>query len=479
MRGTSLASWTNTRSSCIVLPMRKAIFATAVLLVGCGYRSEPTGGATDHCGNIKTVQHEIVNGVEEHDPEVVDLTGSQIRSIGALNLDLTGTCTATLVAPDVVLTAAHCVEGVDSPMFLVGESFLPPEVRFRATEVHVHPEYRGSSGGMASPPFDLAVLIIDGDTEAEGLEPIPVNMEERSLLGEIIQSVGYGAVEEGGGGFNTRRYWTTQDVISEAPAVYTVSDAGESGLCYGDSGGPMLWTVPGQGPTIMGVASAIDSDTCLGNGLYARTDIAAEWLEEFLDEGPCEGETYEGRCQGDMAVWCDEEEIFYHVCSDFGWECGEDDEGLHRCMPPCRDETFDGRCRGDLAVWCAEGEIYYHDCHSFGWICGLDEDGHHRCIPPEPCEGITFDGICDGNVAVWCEDDELWYHYCDDFGFTCGEGPDGRFRCLDECWAMGHEGQCAGDTARWCDHGTILERDCRACHQECGWTGEALGYYCM
>ncbi len=462
------------------MPTTLWVLTAMAILAGCNYRSQPIGARTDECGAVKEARRAIVNGVREHDPSVVDLTENQIKSIGALNLDLTGTCTATLVAPDVVLTAAHCVEGISGmPTFLVGESYLPPEASLRGEEVYIHPEYRGSVGGVANPPYDLAVIIVQGDTAALGLEPIPVNFEPTSMLEQTIQAVGYGTTDPAGSDWNTRRWWTTQVVHIEAPAVYTTNDGGLSGLCFGDSGGPMLWTVPGVGPTVMGVASAVDSDDCLGNSLYARTDIAAEWLHGFLDPGPCGDETFEGRCNGNMAVWCEDEEIYYHDCADFGYECAADDAGLFRCRPPCGDETLTGRCDGNVAVWCEDSEIYYHDCRSFGWICGLDSSERSRCIPPDPCRGITFDGICDGNVAVWCEGGELWYHYCDDFSATCGEGPYGLTRCLDECDTLGFEGECDGDTARWCEYGDILERDCAACDTTCEWTGEALGFYCL
>lgn len=405
---------------------------TSILVLGCNYGSAPVGGETDRCGHVKTVEREIVNGVESPDPSVVELTEGQVLAVGALNLDFRGTCTATLVRPDVVLTAAHCVESLDGPpTFLVGDSYLPPETTLRGVEVHVHPEYSGSSGGLVDPAYDLAVILVEGDTEEAGLTPIPVNLETTSLLSETIQAVGYGTTDPEGDGWNTSRWWTTQRVRSETATVYSVSDDGESGLCYGDSGGPLMWTAEDGEVRVMGVASAVDSDDCLGSSLYARTDAAAEWLSGFVDPGPC------------------------------------------------GDETFEGRCDGDMAVWCADGEIYYHVCSDFGHICGRTSEGRYRCIPPDPCEGVDHAGFCDGNVAVWCEGEELWYHYCDDFGHHCAEGPDGLFRCLDECTYLGHEGACDGDTARWCDRGALRERDCAACDQECGWAGDALGHYCL
>jgi V8-like Glu-specific endopeptidase len=411
---------------------KKAICAAVLLIASCGPMSYPPEPGTDLCGDVKHLERSIVNGVESHDPEIVDLTSGQLRAIGALNLDLMGSCTAALVAPDVVLTAAHCVESLTgTPRFLVGEDYMPPEAVFNGVEWHMHPLYEGSGGG-GSPPYDVAVIIISGDPISRGIEPLAVNLEETSLLGERIQSVGYGLTDPSGS-WNTRRWWTTQEVISESPAIYIASDGGRSGLCQGDSGGPMLYTTSDGTPRIMAVASSIDREDCLGNSYYARTDAVADWLRDFIATDPCGTETWEGRCQGDMAVWCEDGEVLYHSCSDFGYACGRNAEGLMRCVSPCGAETWEGRCQGDVAVWCEDGEVLYHSCPDFGYVCSIDEDGNHRCVPPTECGGVTFRGYCEGETAVWCEDGELWYHFCDTFGYFCAEDEDGDHRCVSPC----------------------------------------------
>ncbi|MBW2262295.1 MAG: trypsin-like serine protease [Deltaproteobacteria bacterium] len=451
--------------------------AASTLLLACGHKSHSAAPATDQCGDVKVLDRGIVNGVSE--PEVVDLTDGQISSIGALNLDMFGSCTATLVAPDVVLTAAHCVEFLEgAPRFLVGEDYLPPDATFSGVEWHMHPLYEGSSGGEVNPAYDLAVVIISGDTVSHGLEPIPVNYDATSLLDETVQAVGYGLTDPEGG-WNTTRYWTTQEVLSESPAVYVTSDHGASGLCQGDSGGPMLHETTDGTVKVMGVASAVDSPTCLGNAYYARTDAGAEWLRGFIVTSPCGTETFEGRCQGEMAVWCEDGETYYHECSDFDWECGRNGEGLFRCLSPCGDETFEGRCHGDVAVWCEDEETFWHNCPDFGYVCARNDAGNMRCVEPTECGTVTYRGYCEDGTAVWCEDGETWYHHCDTFGWTCGEDADGNQRCISECETLGFLGVCDGDTARWCVGPRIFERDCALCDTTCGWTGDELGYYCL
>jgi V8-like Glu-specific endopeptidase len=448
------------------------------------------GGSTltaDRCGDIKPAVAPIRNGVEL--PEAVSLTEGQMKSIGALNIDMSGSCTATLVGPSVVITAAHCVENASSQvLFIVGESYRSPERTFRASSWHLHPQFAGTSGGFGRPEYDIAVVLLEEDATAAGLEPVPVNLNTFSLVGKTIQAVGYGMTRPGDYA-NSQRWWTTMPVSQESPLTYTADGAGVTGICQGDSGGPMLYDVPGQGVSVMGVVSGGDSYDCLGHTYYPRTDAYVDFLDDFISVGPCGWETWTGRCEDDTAVWCENDEVLYHDCTEFGWVCGLNDENLNRCIeppPPCLDETLAGRCEGETAVWCEDDEILYHDCASFGWYCGLDDQGFYRCVD-DPCRGEDVTGRCIGQIAAWCEDGLVLYHNCGEFGWECGPNAEGRFRCIepgtgDECSRLGHQGECIDRDghviAMWCSDGVIHERDCTVCEQECGWTGLAQGYYC-
>jgi hypothetical protein len=240
----------------------------------------------------------------------------------------------------------------------------------------------------------------------------------------------------------------------------------------------------------MGVVSSGEAG-CTGQTFYPRTDALLDFLLDYYDIGPCGFETWEGRCDGNTAVWCEADTVNYHDCAGFGWVCGLDDAGLSRCVPPpppCGDETWEGRCDGETAIWCESDEVLYHDCASFGWYCGTDEAGLHRCVP-SPCRGETFTGRCDGETAIWCESDEVLYHDCASFGWVCGSDPAGNYRCIDpasatECDLLGRAGECVTtddghEHARWCSDGAIRDRDCTLCEQSCGWAGEMLGYYCL
>ena len=334
----------------------------------------------------------------------------------------------SLIAPNVALTAAHCIDSDPfSIFFSVGNDMdeLHRDFMFASREWHIHPRY--AAGYWEN---DVAVLILLGDPLAEGLIPIPVSCEPTSLVGETVQLVGYGLTDLDAR--NTQRFWTTMSVINEDSAVYQLFDE-DSFVCYGDSGSPALYTKSDGEISVMGVASRVEREDCRGYSLYVRTDFSCDFINAYASHEPCWGQTFEGRCSDDRSVRCE------------------------------------------------DGEVVVEDCGLTGRLCDLNAEGLYRCIEgPDLCEGETYEGRCDGNRAIWCDGEAVHIVPC----YTdtvCMDRGDGVFRCVNECDTIGREGRCSDDGARvrWCEDGVIKERDCALCNQTCGFAGDPLGYYCL
>jgi hypothetical protein len=190
----------------------------------------------------------------EYDEELVDGTPTaRFAAVGRLDLvfgGARGTCTATLVAPTVALTAAHCLgfqsgrEGVDRRV-----SFVIRERSHRVVEWRVF--------GAAYGPSDLALLRL-----AEPSPVRPLRLIAVVAPGTRVVAVGYGAARcrYDGTGSNappTKRYvrfaWK-----NDLPDLDV--------LCRGDSGGPLL-----TGDGVFALASAIRADAVDGS----REDLFA------------------------------------------------------------------------------------------------------------------------------------------------------------------------------------------------------------
>jgi V8-like Glu-specific endopeptidase len=393
------------------------------------------------CGDVRPVAPRwrppppIVNGTDTWDTSVVSLTEGQALAVGAIlglyEGEWYNVCTATVVSPNVVLTAAHCFYDwmydrwitASETRFALGDDAAAPLAVFEPSSLNIHPEWSYWAEDLAL--HDVSVLVFDApltDT-LPGLVPIAASCEEldpAAVLNQRVQVVGFGMTDPEDVS-NTRRWWTTEELVELTTFDFIVDGHGVTGICYGDSGGPTLHADPASGEVrVIGTASWGDP-TCVDTDHYARTDHSCDFIESFIDVDHCGGETWEGRCSGDTVIYCEDDGVVYRDCRSLGTVCGAVD-GLMRCVggvDPCDGETVEGRCDGDRAIWCDGVSVLSEDCSLDGRICSLDEHGWNRCVV-ENCRGVTSTGLCLAGSAVWCEDGEIRIRVCSDCDQRCG-----------------------------------------------------------
>jgi hypothetical protein len=249
-------------------------------------------------------------------PTHVQLSSKQIRAIGSMTGGGPGSiyCSATLIAPRWVLTANHC--GVStSDTFCVG-SKSSTATCFDVARVVNH----GSR--------DTSLLELEEDVTAElsDVEPIPFIGEAigSSWVGRKAEGAGFGQTHTGSSG---RRYFTAEPIISVSGDYVSVDGQGQRGLCYGDSGGPLLAYASDGSARVIGDLTGGDG-SCVDVDNYTRIDLSRDWIEDTLgssDPGnpgdPCEGLDYFGECQGEVARWCDDGELRTRDCGAEGKDC--------------------------------------------------------------------------------------------------------------------------------------------------------------
>lgn len=216
----------------------------------------------------------------------------------------------------------------------------------------------------------------------------------------------------------------------------------------------------------------------------------------------CDGITEAGSCVDGVATYCDLEtgELRRKDCKALGKSCVVDGARGAMCdtvdpgaggggegeETPCTDTgvTVYGSCGGpdgQTAVWCDPGseQTIVWDCAADGLTCSLDEctTGAFCCgatLPPPPeqneCPDLGFEGECAGNTARWCDGDQLIEKACSN-GQTCQVDAcaEGAFCCdppeapQSECDRLGIRGECTADGhPRWCSNGEIEEVTCAA-----------------
>jgi hypothetical protein len=359
--------------------------ATGLWAAGCA-PGEPAGAPP-----LSAASSAIRNGTRE--PQVVPLSEGEKLAIGWLHTAgwAEGNfCTGTVVGPRVVATAKHCTEEQTAGEIGFSVGLLPtqPNATFGVAEVHQHPRH------------DVALLVLDQDVVAAvpALVPIAFNRAtlDDSIVGREVEASGYGETFDAS---RTGRYFAVVELIQVDPVFVRVDGRGRQGICFGDSGGPVLTTGADGGPLVLGVEHGGDS-SCLGVDALTRLDVVADWIDGIAttvrpgeDPGEaCGGVDYRGACDGDVAVWCDGGRLARRDCAQEGRVCGfvDDETGFYchdAALDPCGGETPAGRCDGEVVVRCEAGQVFRDDCGAQGARCASEGGGavcQRRAPMPEP-----------------------------------------------------------------------------------------------
>jgi len=386
----------------------------------------------------------IVNGTADTAPAHAAVV---VLSVGM------GMCSGTLVAPRIVLTAAHCVRGVAARYIRVGfgdDAESDSTVWVRASDAKAHPRF--SEETLAN---DIGIIRL-GAAPPEGVVPIPALPPELAMsAGDVGRTVldfsGFGETEAGATG--TKLHVTdTADLVcgdgrgcpmkgETTPPDVICYDQRPGGPCSGDSGGP-AFVVRDGAEYVAGVTSFGDQQ-CAYFGCSTKVDAFADFIADFArgsvgSECTADTDCREGRCVDSICceAGCDPQcgtcgvEGRLGTCTSVAEGEGCDDGNACTTGEACRG----GRCAGARQVLCntppacrsagacsrATGECAY-PALADGAAC---DDGD-ACTGGESCR----DGECVPQATTQCTaPDECHLARCNPDTGTCEApaAPDGK-----------------------------------------------------
>ncbi len=248
---------------------RPLLFALLVLGAGCADRTTDQG--------VSSAAAPIIGGsTHPGDPSIVFL---RVRFRAG-----EGLCTATLIAPRVIVTAKHCIcdTSTGAPVSAAsvqvgvgadvdsGYAYEPvSEVR---TTAGVCSEDVSTLFGR-----DIAVLLL---ASAGDLPPIEIVRDRPVSVGDTVTAIGYGvrvagydpgSVPPGAAGVKMQTTAPVLEVVTTELAIDGPT------TCYGDSGGPALTS----DRRVAGVVSRGEG-YCTGVAIYTRVDAFLDLIDAAI-----------------------------------------------------------------------------------------------------------------------------------------------------------------------------------------------------
>jgi len=463
--------------------VRKILVCFCVVVVCLSGCAEPGPGEPEYT----PLGFPIING----EP---DLRLSHMAVVAVFNG--MGMCSGTLIAPRVVLTAAHCADGIQSRNFLIlFGSDISAALTRGVAEVTIHPQYDPQGEGDTS-EGDLALLLLDG-AAPPGVSPIPHLPTQLALsqndCGSMVEFVGFGQDENGQTGVKLVASDSIDMVCLDSGGCshgvffaerYTFcQDQTPSGICFGDSGGPAL-IVRDSEEYVAGVSSYV-FENCTQWGCSTMVDRFTGFIDDFIQGRPgaqCEegadcrsGFCVDGVCCSDS---CDGP---CRSCSVPG--------SVGTCQPapdgtPCPDgdkcngdEICEGAvCQAGTPLVCEDNNVCTKDACYAASGCVFEQvadgtpcDNDDLCDGRESCQwGFCTDGEppdCDDQNQCTidsCDSVDGCVHQELEDGTACGDGLCGQMAC--------QSGDCVLVESRSCDDSNPCTRD--SCDEETGCVNE-------
>jgi len=322
-------------------------------------------------------------------------------------------------------------------------------MQYSVAQKAAHPLY--GSGPGQSQLYDFGMLRFTGASGATPVLPAITPAQDNLAANVQVNIVGYGNTENGG------TSWRHHIV---KPLLYVTDmrlgfDQATSGICSGDSGGPVIHT-PGGQERVAGVNSYTTSTNCVGNnvqGTAVRVSAVYDtFITPFINGTPYQQQTCDQ---------CTEAHTGAGDCTQKVSDCfsNTDCSNYVDCIDGCTTQSCVDQCAANHV---SGAQLYQEIFTCVCTVACVDEcSGEPMCAPPPACGFTSSNQACGACLEQSC---------CAE-GKTCAADP----LCVECATSITPPPECATDADALAFNGCLKQNCAEPCNLNTGGSGGSGG----